>query len=71
MSRLSEIHGEMRADWSRLQACWQATREEWRDEVANNFTRGRWQEWDKQTPLFLRALEELEQITSDALRETS
>jgi len=69
MSRLSEIHGDMQAEWNQLQACWQATREQWHDEVADSFERGRWQEWDKQTPAFLRALEELENIASSALRE--
>jgi hypothetical protein len=71
MNRLSEIRAEAQADWSRLQACWEAARAQWHDEVADNFTRRRWQEWDQQTRLFLHALEELEQIASDALRETS
>ncbi len=70
MSGLSEIYGDMQAEWSRLQASWQATREQWRDEVADSFERGRWQEWDKQAPAFLRALEELEEVMSSALRET-
>ena len=70
MSRLSEIHGDMQAEWTRLQACWQAAREQWHDEVADSFERGRWQEWNKQAPAFLRALEELEDIANSALRET-
>ena len=70
MSRLATIHDDMRAEWSRLQASWQAAREQWRDEVADSFERGRWQEWDKQAPAFLRALDELEEVMSSALRET-
>jgi len=69
MSKLSDIHGDMQAEWTRLQASWQAAREQWHDEVAESFERGRWQEWDRQTPAFLRALEELEEISSRALRE--
>ena len=70
MSRLGEIHGEMSAEWSRLLACWQATREQWSDEVAESFEHGRWQEWEVQAPAYLRALQELEDVTSSAMRET-
>jgi hypothetical protein len=70
MSGLSEILGDMQAEWSRLQARWQVTREQWRDEVADSFERGRWQEWDRQAPTFLRALEDLEETASRALQDT-
>lgn len=70
MSRLSEIRADIQAEWTRLQTCWEAARGQWRDEVAANFERVRWQEWDKQLPVFLRKLDELEQITTDALRDT-
>ena len=69
MSKLSEMHGDMRAEWTQLQASWQAAREHWQDDVAESFERGRWQEWDKQMPAFLHALEELEDISSRALRD--
>ena len=71
MSKISEIHAEMQAEWLRLQATWAMTREQWQDEVANNFERGRWQEWDKQVPPLLRALEELDETIDDALRAIS
>lgn len=70
MSRAGGIHADMRAEWSKLQACWQATREQWRDEVADEFERHRWQEWEQRVPAYLSALEELEEIASRALRET-
>lgn len=70
MTNLSDIHGDMQAEWTRLQACWQKAREQWHDDVADSFERSRWREWDKETPAFLRALEELEGIASSALRET-
>jgi hypothetical protein len=70
MSRLDEIHGEMSAEWSRLLACWQTTREQWNDEVAESFEQRRWQEWEVQVPAYLRALQELENIADSAMRET-
>lgn len=70
MSRLGNVHEEMRAEWARLQECWQTTREQWDDEVAESFERGRWQEWEAQVPEFLRALEDLEDVVARALRET-
>ncbi|HEY1731471.1 MAG TPA: hypothetical protein VGG15_06970 [Terriglobales bacterium] len=70
MSKFSEIHDAVRADWSKLQACWQATRAQWRDEVADDFERRRWQEWEQGVPAFLRALEHLDETVSRALRET-
>jgi len=69
MSRLLEIHEDMQAEWTRLKASWQVAREKWHDGVAESFERGRWQEWEKQTPALLRALEELEAISSTALRD--
>jgi hypothetical protein len=70
MSKFGEIHNELQADWSKLQAAWQATREQWHDEVGDDFERRRWQEWEQRVPAFLRALEDLEEIASRALRET-
>jgi len=70
MSRLGEIHDELRAEWSRLQSCWQSTREQWRDQVAESFERARWQEWDQRASDFLLALKELEETTNRALKET-
>jgi hypothetical protein len=71
MSRLAEIHDEVRLEWSHLQSCWQATREKWRDEVAESFENGRWQKWEERIPSFLRTLEDLEEIANRALRETA
>ena len=71
MNEFGEIHADLRAEWSRLQACWEATRERWRDEVADDFERGRWQEWEQQVPAFLNALDHLEEIARRALIETS
>lgn len=68
MSKLSEIHGDMRADWNRLQADWQIARKHWNDEIGEHFERGRWQNWDKQAPAFLSALKELEETARNALR---
>ena len=70
MTRLGKIHGEVRGEWSKLQACWQTTRMQWSDEVGDEFERRRWQEWEQQVPAFLAALEELEEIANRALRET-
>ena len=70
MSKLSQIHDELRADWSKLQACWQETRGQWHDEVADDFERRRCQEWEQRVPEFLHALEDLEETARRALRET-
>lgn len=70
MSRLAEIHAEVRVEWSKLQACWRATREQWQDEVADEFERYRWQAWEERVSAYLSALEELDEIASRALRET-
>jgi hypothetical protein len=68
MSRLSEIHERMQADWSRLQESWQTTRAHWRDEVAASFERRQWQEWDQDLPLLLNALQELTEVCDQAMR---
>jgi hypothetical protein len=70
MSRLKDLHGEARAEWSRLQACWEEARNQWQDDVADEFERHRWRAWEEHVPAFLDALEKLEEITSRALRET-
>lgn len=69
MNKLGEIHDDLRADWSRLQTCWQTTREQWRDQVAESFERRRWQEWEQRVPAFLQDLEDLEEEVERALRE--
>ena len=70
MSKLGDIHAEERAEWSRLQACWEEARSQWRDDVADKFERHRWRAWEERVPAFLSALEEMEEIASRALRET-
>jgi|ERR1035441_10406562 hypothetical protein len=70
MSTLRDIQAETRAEWSRLQACWDETRSQWQDDVADEFERHRWRAWEEQMPAFLDALEKLEEIASRALRET-
>ena len=69
MSRLAATRDDLRADWARLQGLWQASREHWRDEVANTFERGRWQEWEETVPAYLRALEELDALATRVLRD--
>jgi hypothetical protein len=57
MSTLRDIQAEARAEWSRLQACWEETRGQWQDDVADEFERRRWRVWEEQIPAFLDALE--------------
>jgi hypothetical protein len=71
MSKLSDLHVGLQAEWGRVQAFWRAAREQWRDEVADNFERRHWQEWDQQTAAFLRAFDELEEIVNSALQDTA
>ncbi|MGE3276475.1 MAG: hypothetical protein AB7O67_15280 [Vicinamibacterales bacterium] len=70
MSRLKDIHGEARAEWSRLQEHWRNARSQWTDGVASDFERRQWQAWEETVPAYLDALQELEEVTSRALRET-
>jgi hypothetical protein len=70
MSRLSDIHADQRAEWSRLQVYWQEARGQWQDSVADEFARHHWRHWEQRVPAFLDALERLEVVTSRALRET-
>jgi hypothetical protein len=70
MSNLGDIHAEVQAEWSKLRACWEATRQQWRDEVGDEFERRRWQEWEGRVPTYLSALKDLEDIAQRALRET-
>ena len=69
MSRLSDLYAEVRAEWTRLQACWEETRTQWKDDVADEFERHQWQVWEERLPAFLAALEKLEEVTSRALRD--
>jgi hypothetical protein len=70
MSKLRDIHAEARAEWSRLQACWEEARSQWQDDVADEFERHRWRAWEEHVPAFLDALEKLEETTNRAIRET-
>ncbi len=70
MSRLADIRAQARADWSRLEALWFEARRQWQDSAADEFERRRWLVWEERVPAFLDALEELEEVTSQALRET-
>jgi uncharacterized protein YukE len=69
MSRLAATRDDLRADWGRLQARWDAARQHWRDEVADTFERGRWQDWEETVPAYLRALQELDQLANRVSRE--
>ena len=70
MSRLRDLYAEARAQWSRLQACWEETRTQWEDDVADEFERHHWQIWEERVPAFLEALEKLEEVTCRALKDT-
>jgi hypothetical protein len=70
MTRHADTYDELKAEWMTLRNCWLATREQWRDDVAVGFERGRWQEWEERVPAFLRALEDLEAVSVNSLEET-
>jgi hypothetical protein len=67
---LRHIHDEFGTEWSKLQACWEEARGKWRDEVADDFERRRWREWEERVPAFLGALQQLEEVISRALKDT-
>ena len=69
MSRFRDLRAEARADWIRLQTCWEEARTQWEDDVADQFERHQWQAWEERVPGFLDALERLEEITSRALKD--
>ncbi|MCU1263947.1 MAG: hypothetical protein JWM21_265 [Acidobacteria bacterium] len=68
MGSLSEIHDDLRGEWSALEAQWHSTRSQWRDAVADRFEKEFWQEMEEGIPQFLRELEEVDQTLNQALR---
>lgn len=70
MSDLRHIQGDLGVEWSKLQASWEAIRQKWRDEVASDFERRCWLEWEERVPAFLQELEKIEAVISSALRDT-
>jgi hypothetical protein len=54
-------------EWSRLKEQWDATRVDWRDDVAKRFEKDFWQSWETEVPKFLCELHELEDTLDQAL----
>jgi hypothetical protein len=69
MSPLDGPTSELASQWSKLRACWNVTSEKWNDEVANAFAKKHWEEWERELPAFLAALENLDEVVGEALNK--
>jgi hypothetical protein len=69
MSRAGDIQNELKAEWAQLQATWQDSQVAWKDAVAGQFAGRFMSSWETEMPLFLSALEQLEEELEAGRRE--
>lgn len=68
MSGVQPAQQRLQAHWQVLRQQWQATCALWRDQARHSFNRQFWKEWERTVPTALRAMEELDQVLSQARR---
>jgi len=71
MSMISEMCDNLNTEWKILQNQWNNSRQQWRDAVAERFEREFWQEWEEVVPCTLQSIVDLDDILSQALRNTA
>ena len=59
MSQLRDTEDDLRAHWSNLQTQWLATRQTWRDGVAERFEREFWDDCEQTMRQFFKCLDDL------------
>ena len=71
MGEITEATARLTAEWKLLQLQWENTRANWLDSVGDRFEREFWSVWEHEVPRFLRAVCELEETLTRAIRNTS
>jgi hypothetical protein len=67
---MSELSDALATSWMQLQSSWRATREVWRDQVADAFESEHIAEWERVMSGAIDSLAELERTLAEALRHT-
>jgi hypothetical protein len=70
VSEISEAAESLSGAWSGLCGRWHDAREHWRDAIGDSFERRLWQEWEAEMPQLLRALNDLNEVLSQAVEHT-
>ena len=66
MSQLTDLQQDLGISWRGLQADYGDIRSDWRDSIAEHFEREWWSELESEIPKLLNAMEDFDEVCSQA-----